>query len=183
MTDETTEARSGRDDARSARAEAKAANARAKAMRPWYKKKRYIAALAVLAIIVISVAGSAGSDDDGGDVAAGGGDEQEQSDGPDSHSGNSENPPQNDVAITACAQDGLGFMEATVDVTNNSSGKSNYMIEVSFESSDQSQQFGTGMAFVNNLEPGQKKAESVSALEEPTGEFTCRITDVNRMAS
>lgn len=45
-----------------AKADAAAEKARAKALRPWYKKKRYIALLALAAIIAISVASSGGDD-------------------------------------------------------------------------------------------------------------------------
>lgn len=52
------------DDIRAAKAEGKAEKARAKAMRPWFKKKRFIIPLALVAIMVIAgVAGSGGSDD------------------------------------------------------------------------------------------------------------------------
>lgn len=167
-----------RDDARAAKAEAKAAKARAKALRPWYRKKRYLLTLAIVAIIGISVAGS-GGDDQAESAAA----DEKAADAPDTFSSNGENPPQDDVTVTGCAVDEIGWMEATVDVVNNSSKQSNYMIEVTFESPDQSQQFGTGVALINNLEPGQKKAEAISALTEAPGEFTCRVTDVNRMAA
>lgn len=51
-------------DYRTAQADAKAAKARAKALRPWYKKKRYILGGALVAIVLIGIAGSAGSSDD-----------------------------------------------------------------------------------------------------------------------
>lgn len=44
---------------RAARADEKAAKARAKSLRPWYKKKRWILGLPILAIIVLAVAGAA----------------------------------------------------------------------------------------------------------------------------
>jgi hypothetical protein len=47
-------------DARTARADAKAEKARAKAMRPWFKKKRFILPLALVVVIVIAVIASAG---------------------------------------------------------------------------------------------------------------------------
>lgn len=50
-------------DPKEAKAQAKAAKAHAKAIRPWYKKKRYIALLALAALIAISMASSGGSDD------------------------------------------------------------------------------------------------------------------------
>lgn len=51
-------------DPKEAKAQAKAAKAHAKAMRPWYKKKRYIALLAIAAIIAISVASGGGDEKD-----------------------------------------------------------------------------------------------------------------------
>jgi len=50
-------------DYKTAQADAKAAKARAKALRPWYKKKRYIFGGLLGAFVVIGVAGSAGSSD------------------------------------------------------------------------------------------------------------------------
>lgn len=47
-----------------AKAEAKASKARAKAMRPWYKKKRFIVLIAFVVLIGIIVASSSGEDDD-----------------------------------------------------------------------------------------------------------------------
>ncbi len=59
------------EDHRTAKAEAKASKAHAKALRPWYKKKRYILALAVVAIVGISMAASGGGDKaDNGDKAS-----------------------------------------------------------------------------------------------------------------
>jgi hypothetical protein len=74
-------------------------------------------------------------------------------------------------------------MVATMDVTNQSSERSNYFIEVSFEAPDGSQ-LATGNAVVNALEPDQSTTtEALSATEGPTGgEFTCRVTDVERIS-
>jgi hypothetical protein len=47
-------------DPKSARAEAKAAKARAKAIRPWYKRKRFIFSGIIVLVIIIIVAVSAG---------------------------------------------------------------------------------------------------------------------------
>lgn len=50
-------------DQRAAKADAKAEKAREKAMRPWYKKKRFIIPLAFIALILIVAAASGGGDD------------------------------------------------------------------------------------------------------------------------
>lgn len=48
------------DDAKQAKAEAKAAKAKAKALRPWYKKKRFLALIAIAVIAIVSVASNQG---------------------------------------------------------------------------------------------------------------------------
>jgi len=56
-----------------AKAEAKAQKAHAKALRPWYKKKRFILPLLLIAVVVIALALGGGGDDEtssGGDGGA-----------------------------------------------------------------------------------------------------------------
>lgn len=176
------------DDAtKEAKANLKAEKARIKAMRPWYRKKRFVLPLAVLVIAVIAVAASGGSDD-ADDVAGSGAssdtaDDASSDSGPRSLSGNDENPPANDVELTACRTDDLNHLEAVIEVTNKSSKASNYSVTVAFESPDGSQQYDTGAAFINGLEPGQSKTEDVATFKEPSGEYTCRITEVDRFAA
>ncbi len=59
-------------DQRSAKADAKAEKARAKAMRPWFRKKRFVIPLALIGIMVIAALAGSGGDDDS-TVATGGG--------------------------------------------------------------------------------------------------------------
>lgn len=51
-----------RQERATAKAEAAAAKARSKAMRPWYKKKRFVLPLAIVAIAIIASVSSGGSD-------------------------------------------------------------------------------------------------------------------------
>lgn len=188
-------AHSGGGDHKAAKAEAKAAAAHAKAMRPWYKKKRYIGGIVILVLVIAVSTGGGGSDDDepvasGGDKALDSGDEasdsgDDASSGVATKSGNTDNPPQADVEVTDCMTEEFIGPKAVFNVTNNSSGRSNYIIEVSFESEDGSTQYGTGTAFLNNLEPGQSKTEEAVAFEEiPDGaSFNCRLVEVDRFAS
>lgn len=67
-------------DPREQRAEAAAGKARLKAMRPWYKKKRFILPIALVVLILI-VAIASGGGDDGGDGTPGTGETQTQEDG------------------------------------------------------------------------------------------------------
>lgn len=90
-----------------------------------------------------------------------------------------------DVTITACGEkDALGFTTATIEVVNNSSKASNYLIEIAFESADGSAQLATGNAYITSLAPNQSKTEEVNSLEEiAEAEVTCRLASVDRLAA
>ena len=51
------------DESKQAKADAKAARAKAKALRPWYKKKRFIGLIAIAGIAVIVVVSQQDGDD------------------------------------------------------------------------------------------------------------------------
>ncbi|MGH9187586.1 MAG: DUF4190 domain-containing protein [Acidimicrobiales bacterium] len=84
-----------------------------------------------------------------------------------------------DVILDGCFADGLGFMTATVTVTNNSSERSNYFGSVVFETADGSQQLASVPLVVNGLEPGQTTTEEANTFTV-ADEFTCRVVDVER---
>jgi hypothetical protein len=89
-----------------------------------------------------------------------------------------------DAKIVACAKDPSGFASAKVQVINNSSKPSNYIITVAFESKDGSTQIGTGLASINSLQPKQKAVEEANSLKEaPAAGYTCKISDVTRLAA
>lgn len=87
-----------------------------------------------------------------------------------------------DARITKCAVDDLGYMAATVEITNNSSERSNYDVTVSYTSPDGSEQYATGDAFAQALAPGQKRLEAAQSLKDAPGKFKCEITDVFRFS-
>ena len=86
-----------------------------------------------------------------------------------------------DVGEPECKTDEVGFMAATMQVTNNSSERSNYTIEVTFEDPN-GDQIETGAALVSALEPDQSTTATASSLTEAPGEFTCRVVDVERFS-
>lgn len=90
-----------------------------------------------------------------------------------------------DYQITACTVDSIHFPHATVKLTNHSSGSSNYLGEVRFQSPDGKTQFGTGAVVVNNLTPGQSTTQDAVGLQQvPAGaKPTCELADADRMAS
>ena len=64
-------------DPKQAKAQGKAAKAHAKALRPWYKKKRFMIPLVLVVIFGIAAAAGGGGDD-GGDTASNGGSSNEE---------------------------------------------------------------------------------------------------------
>ncbi|MFP3901802.1 MAG: FxLYD domain-containing protein [Acidimicrobiia bacterium] len=88
-----------------------------------------------------------------------------------------------DLGDVSCAVDDVGFMVADIPVTNNSSERSNYTIEVTFEAPDGSQ-LGTGAALVGALEPGQSTTTRAQSATEPPpdGQFDCRVVEVDRFS-
>lgn len=86
-----------------------------------------------------------------------------------------------DVEISECTSDAAG-MVAKLTVTNNSSKRSTYSVDVTFESPDGTTQFATGLTFVDAVEPGQTATSDAHSLVQAPGEFTCRVVTVDRMA-
>lgn len=77
-----------------------------------------------------------------------------------------------DVALGApSAPDSLGAVDVPVIIVNHSAKRSNYFVELSAESADGKQQFGTGNAFAANVEPGQTATAQAyfSGNESPAG--------------
>jgi hypothetical protein len=161
------------EDVRAAKADAKGAKARAKALRPWYKKKRWLGLIAIVVIAGIA-------------VASGGGDSEPSStnaNGVQSLSTNGDNPPAADVTVSKCEADEF-MMTANLAITNNSSKRSDYFIEVAFLDANGTH-IGDGLASASNVEPGQSAAEDAGdfAPDGFSGAITCKLTDVNRTAS
>ena len=90
-----------------------------------------------------------------------------------------------DVKVNTCGKDDtLGFAQANITVTNDSSENSDYLIEITFTSKDGKTQIGTGNTIISNLANGQSKTEDVSALEDTDQtEIVCTVSSVDRYAS
>jgi hypothetical protein len=84
------------------------------------------------------------------------------------------------------APDAIGVSYLHIPVTNNSSGRSDYFIEVAIESADGATQYETTLATLSGVEPGQAaSAEGMVAWgsDPAPADATVRITTVQRMAS
>lgn len=104
--------------------------------------------------------------------------------GVESNSGNTANPPQNDVVSVECVTDDRGDMHAELRITNHSSKRSNYFIDMVFETTDGGEQLDTSSMFVSDLEPGQSTTAEMSTFREPPAEgWNCRVVEVNRTAA
>lgn len=169
------------DERRDARAEAAAAKARAKAMRPWYKKKRFLIPLALVVLVVIGVA--AGGGDEAEDVATSADDAVEgASEGVRSESQNEDNPPQDDVRIETCeVEPTIDIPQAGGTVHNNSSERSNYLIHVDFLQG--SRRVAQGIGAENEVQPNQDVTFEVTGDKQVQGAVTCELTRVERFAS
>lgn len=168
-----------KNDRSESRAEAAAAKARAKSMRPWYRKKRFILLGVIALIVVISVATSGGGDDDS-DVASSG---STADNGVDSVQASGANKAENDVAIDTCAADDFGLVTADVTITNKSSKRSNYLIEMTIVDAGGTK-IGDLIASSNNVDPGQvAKEQAVGSGPEDEAGFTCKLVSVTRYAS
>jgi hypothetical protein len=87
-----------------------------------------------------------------------------------------------DVAATQCRTDAGEPLAAEVEVTNDSSERSNYTIDVAFESAG-GDQIKTGFGSVSALEPGQSRVVDIQTLTASPGPLvTCRVTDVERFS-
>jgi hypothetical protein len=165
--------------AKEARADSKAAKARAKALRPWYRKKRFIGMIAVVAIIGIMIASQASKNTpstkssnptatvSGIDKGIGSADASADVKG-----------------ATLGPVDTLGFRAVSLTVTNNSSKRSNYLIDLAVESPDGAIQYDTSIASVNNLEAGQTTTiDSLPITKTVPADAVVKIKTVTRLAS
>jgi hypothetical protein len=142
-------------DARTAAADARAAKARAKALRPWYRKKRWWVAISLVTLIAIGAAaqnstrkGRTVSSTAGGGATSGGSNNVSSGLGTADASADV-----TDVSVGATNL--IGDTPVQVTVVNNSSGRSNYVIDLAAESADGGTQYDTTTAIVDNLDPGQ----------------------------
>lgn len=168
--------------AKEAKAQAKAAKAYAKAQRPFWKKKRVLLPAALLLVIVIAVATGGGGDDDttkSSTVAS-------QGDAGVSN-GFGTKDASADVKVGKLGDaDILSFRKAELAITNNSSKRSNYFIELSLESPDGKTQYDTANATAQNVEPGQSTAGTVLPFTKAKGapaDAVVKVKSVSRTAA
>ena len=86
-----------------------------------------------------------------------------------------------DVDITSCELDDAGFMVAEIEITNGSSGTSQYAVIVEF-SDEGSSTTQTGNAGATGIEPGETRVVEARSTSVSTEELDCRILEAFRTA-
>jgi len=170
------------DESKQAKADAKAAKAKAKALRPWYKKKRFISLIAIAVIAVIATVSGQGSDvpttnDGGGDAPAAEEETTENTVG----TGLGSKDASGDIDSFDCGvPDAIGMRYPSVKITNRSEKRSNYFVTVTFESSDGSTKYDEATIMVMSLNSGQSMTEEGIITNEIPAGAICKVTEVQR---
>jgi hypothetical protein len=87
-----------------------------------------------------------------------------------------------DVAPPTCQSDVSNHVEAVMTVTNPTSKRSNYVIDVVFID-PQGDAIDSETVTVRAVDPGATTtARAVTDTDVPDGGFTCRVTDVDRFS-
>jgi hypothetical protein len=98
-------------------------------------------------------------------------------------SDNEENPPPDDVEITACeVDDVISTATAELEVVNNSSEPSNYVITIEFLTPDGTR-VGEGVATTTGLRPNQRARLEAFGPGVDDPDVECRVGEVERFAA
>lgn len=88
-----------------------------------------------------------------------------------------------DIQITSCTVDDYGLAHAALTITNHSSKKSNYSVQIDFTDST-GVRVGQGFAATNDLDPAAvAKTEAGDLAQVKDAKITCKVSQVNRYAS
>jgi hypothetical protein len=150
----------------------------AKASRPWYAKKRTWIGGAFASLVLAGIISAAAGGSSKGSTST------KANGGVSTLSNNDDHPPQADAELTGCAPaQFLNYPQATVKVTNHSTKRSDYMVEVKFIDPSNTV-VGTGAAIMSNVDPGQSALDTAGAVNvNNAAHFTCQISSVERFAS
>ena len=139
-----------------------------------YKKSRFRRAALVLVLMVAVVA-----------TAASGEEDKASSDGGVSK-GLGTSDASKDVSAPTIVREGeapLELVYGQVEVTNNSSKRSDYFVTVVAESPDGSVRHDETMVAVSGLEPGQSSTEKGMFSKDIPGDAVLKVLEVQRTAS
>lgn len=140
----------------------------------------FVALIIVGSIIGVAASGGGDDDDTSSDTT-----EAATDDGPQTNSGNTENPPTDDVELAECGP-GVGnvggnFIGAAGTITNHSSEPSDYMITVEFTADGT--RYTESFSSASAIAPNQSAEWSALTVDEARPNTECNITSVERFAS
>jgi hypothetical protein len=170
------------DESKQAKADAKAAKAKAKALRPWYKKKRFIGLIAIAGIAVIVVVSQQNGDEPTSTNSDANSQVSEDEATEDTiGTGLGSKDASGDIDDLDCGTpDAFGIINPSVKITNRSEKRSNYFITVSFESSDGSTKYDDDIISMMSLNPGQSMTKKGYITNEIPDGAICKVTEVQR---
>ena len=87
-----------------------------------------------------------------------------------------------DIDIDSCELDDSGFMVAELSITNNSSERSNYVIEIGFRADDGSQSLETVSVFANGVESQDTVQQSARSITSATEPLECSVVEALRFS-
>jgi len=89
---------------------------------------------------------------------------------------------QDDASVPTCSRNSYDDLHAELTVTNDSSKRSRYLVEVEFLAPD-GEQLDSSYGTASKVEPGRSKPIVIDTLTQaPEGAFTCRVVNVDRSA-
>lgn len=138
-------------------------------LRPLLIALGVLAAIAVVGAIVANSGGDDGDTDTADTTVR----------GPESQSGNEENPPPADLNNHECTRNAAGPL-ATGTLTNHSSKLAGYMISVDFEN-EAGTRVAEGTSFVNHVQPGQTTNWEVSSASPHVDAPNCEVVSIERL--
>lgn len=141
-----------------------------------------VVGLFLLIGVIAAIAGSNSDTDTAGSGGAGSSSDNSADGGAESDfSTNDENPPAADIDDITCTEE-FGLITGVVNVTNNSSGTSNYIITIGVE--QDGVKIGEGFGSLDNVDPGQTARVEIVATGDTQGQpFQCAVDEVERFAS
>ncbi|HEY8526752.1 MAG TPA: DUF4190 domain-containing protein [Acidimicrobiales bacterium] len=149
--------------------------------------------IGVVTLVGVIALAAAASDDDPSSseetrtaaTDGGGASESDADEGPITNSGNTENPPTEDVELTECGAGVVGgggpFVGAAGTITNHSSEPSDYLITVEFVADGV--RYDESLSSATAVAPGQSVEWEAPGFEEARPGTECTITQVERYAS
>lgn len=150
----------------------------AKALKPWYRRKRFLGVIAG-AILATSQGCTSATNTESVDSEESSSNDSATEDTVGTGLGSQD--ASGDIDSLDCGSpDAIGAMYPSVKITNRSEKRSNYFVTVTFESADGLTKYEDALIMVMSLNPGQSMSEEGIVLGEIPSDAICKVTEVQR---